>query len=63
MLEFNTKSNTLEQTEYEYSLQDVKEPHLYRLLYTYNEVPKIPFNHRHVPMRPADQPTISDTTC
>ena len=62
MLEFNAKSNTLEQTEYEYSLQDVEEPHLYRLLYSYAEVPKIPFNHRHVPMRPADNFTISDTT-
>jgi isopropylmalate/homocitrate/citramalate synthase len=62
MLEFNKKSNTLEQTEYEYSLQDVPEPHLYRLLYNYDEVPKISFNHRHVPMRPADEFRITDTT-
>jgi citrate (Re)-synthase len=62
MLEFSKKSNTLEQTEYQYSLQDVDEPHLYRLLYSYGEVPKIPFNHRHVPMRPVDQAWISDTT-
>ena len=62
MLEFSRSSNTLEQTEYEYSLQDVDEPHLYRLLYTYDEVPKIPFNHRHVPMRPPDQIFITDTT-
>jgi len=62
MLEFSKQSNTLQQTEYQYSLQDVEEPHLYRLLYTYDEVPKIPFNHRHVPMRPADNLWISDTT-
>jgi isopropylmalate/homocitrate/citramalate synthase len=62
MLEFNAKSNTLEQTQYEYSLQDVAEPQLYRLLYDYGEVPKTPFNHRHVPMRPADNLWISDTT-
>ncbi|MFH1084661.1 MAG: 2-isopropylmalate synthase [Chloroflexota bacterium] len=62
MLEFNKKSNTLEQTDYEYSLQDVADPHLYRLLYPYDDVPKIPFNHRHVPMRPADEFVISDTT-
>ena len=62
MLEFNRHSNTLEQTEYEYSLQDVAEPHLYRLLYNYNEVPKIPFNHRHVPMHPPDEIWITDTT-
>jgi isopropylmalate/homocitrate/citramalate synthase len=62
MLEFSRKSNTLEQTEYQYALQDVKDPHLYRLLYTYEEAPKIPFNHRHVPMRPADESWITDTT-
>ncbi|MCD6518609.1 MAG: 2-isopropylmalate synthase, partial [Anaerolineae bacterium] len=62
MLEFNRRSNTLEQTEYKYTLQDVEEPQLYRLLYTYDEVPKIPFNHRHVPMRPPDEIWITDTT-
>jgi citrate (Re)-synthase len=62
MLEFSKKSNTIEQTEYRYSLQDVEEPQLYRLLYNYKEVPKIPFNHRHVPMRPADEIFITDTT-
>lgn len=62
MLEFSKKSNTLEQTEYEYELQDVEEPHLYRLLYNYGEVPKTPFNHRHVPMRPPDEIWLTDTT-
>jgi isopropylmalate/homocitrate/citramalate synthase len=62
MLEFSKKSGTLEQTEYKYALQDVEEPQLYRLLYNYTEVPKIPFNHRHVPMRPAEEFFITDTT-
>jgi isopropylmalate/homocitrate/citramalate synthase len=62
MLEFSKRSNTLEQTEYRYSLQDVDEPNLYRLLYDYGKVPKIPFNHRHVPMRPPDEIWITDTT-
>lgn len=62
MLEFSKKSNTLEQSEYHYSLQDVAEPQLYRQLYNYKEVPRIPFNHRHVPMRPADEIFITDTT-
>jgi len=62
MLEFSRRSNTLEQTEYHYELQDVQEPHLYRLLYDYDNVPKIPFNHRHVPMRPPDDIWITDTT-
>ncbi|MEN6478563.1 MAG: 2-isopropylmalate synthase [Anaerolineales bacterium] len=62
MLEFSKRTNTLEQHEYKYTLQDVSEPHLYRLLYTYDEVPKIPFNHRHVPMYPPDNIWITDTT-
>ncbi|MHB1296626.1 MAG: 2-isopropylmalate synthase [Anaerolineae bacterium] len=62
MLEFSKRSNTLEQTEYTYTLQDVPEPHLYRSLYNYSEVPKIPFNHRHVPMRPPDEIWMTDTT-
>ena len=62
MLEFSKRTNTLEQTEYEYILQDVPEPHLYRLLYNYDEVPKIPFNHRHVPMAAPDRLWLTDTT-
>ncbi len=62
MLKFNKGSNTLEQTEYIYSLQDVSEPHLYRYLFNYEEVPKVPFNHRHVPMRPPEELWITDST-
>ena len=62
MLEFSRRSNTLEQSEYKYSLQDIPEPHLYRTLFNYDEAPKIPFNHRHVPMRPPDEIWITDTT-
>ncbi len=62
VLEFNRQSNTLEQTEYEYKLQDVEKPNLYRLLYPYDEVPKIPFNHRRVPMRPPNEIWLTDTT-
>ncbi|NLX43343.1 MAG: 2-isopropylmalate synthase, partial [Chloroflexi bacterium] len=62
MLEFSKRTNTLEQYEYKYNLQDVANPNYYRLLYNYNEVPKIPFNHRHVPMSAPEQLWISDTT-
>ncbi|PYG88859.1 isopropylmalate/homocitrate/citramalate synthase [Ruminiclostridium sufflavum DSM 19573] len=62
MIEFNKKSNTLEQTQYRYSLQDVSEPNLYREIYNYEEVPKCAFNHRRVPMNPADEIWITDTT-
>ncbi len=62
MLEFSKKTNTLEQSVYKYSLQDVKEPNLYRFLYPYDEIPKIPFNHRRVPMNVPEELWITDTT-
>ena len=62
MLEFSKKTNTLEQTQYRYSLQDIAEPNLYREIYSYDEIPKCAFNHRRVPMYPADEIWITDTT-
>ncbi|MDK2798806.1 MAG: citrate (Re)-synthase [Clostridiales bacterium] len=62
MLEFSKKTNLLEQAVYKYSLQDVKEPNLYRLLFPYNEVPKVAFNHRHVPLNVPNEIWITDTT-
>jgi citrate (Re)-synthase len=62
MLEFNKKTNTLEIKQYNYELQDVSEPHLYREIYNYDEIPKCSFNHRKVPMYPPDEIWITDTT-
>lgn len=62
MLEFSKRSNTLEQYAYKYSLQDVEEPNLYRDLFPYDIVPRISFNHRHVPMHVPDEIWITDTT-
>lgn len=62
MIEFNKKTNTLEQTQYKYALQDVQEPNLYRDLFSYDEIPKCTFNHRRVPMSPADEIWMTDTT-
>jgi isopropylmalate/homocitrate/citramalate synthase len=62
MIEFNKKSNTLEQTQYKYSLQNVVEPNLYREIFDYDSVPKCAFNHRRVPMNPADELWLTDTT-
>ena len=50
MLEISKKTNLLEQKSYKYQLQDVAEPNLYRDVYSYTEVPKVPFNHRRTPM-------------
>ena len=62
MIEFNKHTNTLEQTQYKYSLQDIAEPNLYREIFNYDEIPKCAFNHRRVPMAPADEIWITDTT-
>ena len=50
MLELSAKTNPLEENDYRYSLQDVKDPVPYRDVYNYDEVPKVAFNHRRVPM-------------
>ncbi len=62
MLVPNKKSNLLEQDPYKYSLQDVEFPMLYRDIFPYEEVPKIPFNHRRVPMGMPEKIWITDTT-
>lgn len=62
MLKFNKKTKTLEQEEYKYELQDVKEPNLYRDIFSYGEVPKVSFNWRVMPANPADEIWITDTT-
>ena len=62
MLEISKKTNLLEQKSYRYSLQDVAEPQLYRDVYPYDGVPKIPFNHRRVPMGMPEEIFITDTS-
>ena len=62
MLELSNKTNLLEQSTYKYSLQDVEEPNLYRVIYDYNDVPKVAFNHRRVPMGMPKDIWITDTS-
>ena len=62
MLEISSKTNLLEQKNYRYSLQDVQSPNLYRDIYDYETIPKIPFNHRRVPMGMPEEIWISDTS-
>lgn len=62
MIELSRKSNLLEQDPYKFSLQDVPTPNLYRDLYPYDEVPRIPFNHRRVPMNMPAEIWITDTS-
>ncbi len=62
MLEISNKSNLLEQKTYKYSLQDIENPNLYREIYTYEDVPKVAFNHRRVPMNMPKELWITDTS-
>ena len=56
------KSNLLEQDPYQYTLQDVEKPELFRELFPYAEVPKIAYNYRKVPMNMPEKIYITDTT-
>ena len=62
MIEISEKTNLLEQKNYRYQLQDVASPNLYREVYPYDEVPKITFNHRRVPLSMPREIWITDTT-
>lgn len=62
MLEISKKTNLLEQKSYKYQLQDVAEPNLYRDIYSYSDIPKVPFNHRRTPMNMPEKIWITDTT-
>ena len=62
MISKNPYSNLLEQSQYKYSLQDVEDPNLYREIYPYDEIPKIAFNHRRVPMAMPEEIWVTDTT-
>ena len=43
-INLSTKTNLLEQDLYEYKLQDVSQPELFREIFPYNEVPKVSYN-------------------
>ncbi len=62
MLEISNKTNLLEQKSYKYQLQDIDNPNLYREIFPYEEVPKISFNHRRVPIGMPEEIWITDTS-
>lgn len=62
ILKYDEHTNLLEQSAYRYSLQDREEPNLYRHLFDYESVPKVPFNHRMVPSFVPEKLWITDTT-
>ncbi len=62
MIKLSPHTNLLENHSYKYELQDVKEPNLYREIYSYDEVPKLAFNHRRVPVNMPSEIFITDTS-
>ncbi len=62
MIYKNEKTNLLEEKFYNYSLQDVEEPQLFRDIFDYEHVPKVIFNNRVVPINMPQDIWITDTT-
>ena len=62
MFEFNKKTNLLESTGQAYPLEDVREPNLYRDFFSYEDIPRVVFNRRVVPMDVPEHFWITDTT-
>lgn len=52
----------LKRQEHDYVLQNVEKPELFRGIFDYDEVPRVVFNDRRVPMKPAEHWWITDTT-
>jgi isopropylmalate/homocitrate/citramalate synthase len=62
MLIFDKKTNLFDEEFYHYELQDVSEPQLFRDMFPYDDVPRVIFNQRLVPMNVVDSAWITDTT-
>lgn len=62
LIYYNERNHLLEVRNYQYELQDVPEPNLYRDIYPYDEVPKCTFNRLLVPMRTPKDLWMTDTT-
>ncbi len=58
----NDKNNLLQIEEHMYILDDVKKPNVFRNMFPYSEIPKIPFNDRIVPHNMPKDIWITDTT-
>jgi len=58
----NNKNNLLEIEEHMYILDDVMKPNVFRNMFPYSEIPKIPFNDRIVPHNLPKKIWITDTT-
>lgn len=62
MLVYNKRKRSLEPEDHKFVLVDVKEPNLFRETFSYDKIPKIPFNYRLNPMDIPEEIWITDTT-
>ena len=61
-ISLSKRTNLLDFDTYEYEMQDVERPELFREMFPYSEVPKVAYNYRHVPMNMPEDIFITDTT-
>ncbi len=61
-LKFNPGYNTFDSDSYTVHLENPREPQLFRNTFPYEEVPRIGFNHRLVPMKMPKDIWVTDTT-
>lgn len=57
-----TTNTWREPTGRKLEVQDVEKPNLFRDLFPYSEVPRIPFDGASIPLDPAEEPVITCTT-
>ena len=62
IIKLNHKTNLLEQNTYNYQIQDVESPNLFRGIFEYTEIPKVSFNFRNSPYGMPENIWITDTT-
>ncbi len=61
-ISLSKRTNLLDFDTYEYEMQEVDRPELFREMFPYSEVPKVAFNYRHVPMNMPEEIYITDTS-
>lgn len=62
MLKFDKNTRTLMREEHLFELVEPEHPEYFADIFPEGKVPVIVFNHRHVPMRPAPEIWVTDTT-
>lgn len=61
-IRLNNRTNLLEMEAYNYEVQDIPDPELFREFFRYTEIPKVAFNFRTSPYGMPEQVHITDST-